>query len=740
MNSNPTQEIASSPADIDGFDSLAQQKAEGRYQLFLSIDGLYCALCIQKVEQAVRSHECVEEVRLNFSTGRLSILWRGEASLANQFAKDIVDLGYQVRPYNPDQDQLRDEGENRFLLICLGVAGFAMGNIMLLSVGLWSSDGATMGEATRTFLHWISAVIALPAVLFAGRPFFYSALSVLKKGTSNMDVPISLALILACGMSLIETIQHGEHVYFDSALMLTFFLLVGRYLDFRARRNAKGAAHDLLARLSGFATIITPDGFKKIHIQDLKPAMQVHVAMGEKIPADGRIIQGQSDIDTSLITGETLPKRAQEGDYIYAGTVNLGGVLTLQVEKAAQNSLLSDIVSLMERAEQGQARYVRLADRAAKLYTPVIHSLALLAFLFWWGYMGLAWQEALMIAVTVLIITCPCALGLAVPIVQLLATGRLMAKRILLKTSDALEKLAHIDMAIFDKTGSLTLGKPVLKGGHYDADSLNLAASLAASSAHPYSKAIAKAAGQDTIQARSDVREVAGQGLQAGSVYLGQPNWLKDKITDDPHDLSAYKITPQQSALWLVEAGVLRALFLLEDPLKQEAGAMIKAFQEAGIHTVLLSGDAQALVVDVAGKLGIKEAYGGQNPVEKHSFLKAQQQKGHRVLMFGDGLNDAAILSQADIAMAPGTAIDLAQNAADMIIMRDDLNALNKAYQIAKAANRLVRQNFMLAILYNIAAVPLAFAGMVTPMIAALAMSGSSLLVIANSYRLKLFP
>lgn len=724
-----------------GYEGVVRQDAEGRNTLSLLIGGVHCAVCIQKIESAIQSFETVHSVRLNFSTGRLNIVWSGAAELANDFIATIKSLGYTVNPYNPDVDKSTVESENRFLLTCLGVAGFAMMNIMLLSVGLWTTTTQTMGFATRELLHGISGAIAIPAVIFSGRPFFRSALSVLKRGQTNMDVPISLGLILATGMSVFEVLRGAEHAYFDSAVMLMFFLLVGRYLDFQARRSAKRAASDLIQTLSGFATVVGDADEdagtrpKRVLIRDLREGMRVLVAAGENIPVDSIVERGESMMDTSLITGETLPRHVGPHDRVFAGTVNQSAPLTLRVVKAAEDSVLADVVRLMEKAEQGQAKYVRLADRVARMYTPVVHSFAAAAFILWWGFIGVPWQDALMVAVTVLIVTCPCALGLAVPVVQVMASGLLMKRGVLVKAGDALERMAAIDTVVLDKTGTLTIGRPSLIGD-YDPEDLKIAASLALQSRHPLSKALASAYHGD-VYAVEEMTEHAGQGLQARvqarHVRLGSRAWCGD--IQAPHHKNLGCL--EDLEIWLAVEGRAPVGFRFQDRLRDDAVATLAELQQKGLTRVLLSGDRASVVALVAAKVGITEYLAEQTPIDKYNYIEGLKAKGHKVLMVGDGLNDAPVLVSADVSMAPGTAIDMAQNAADIVFMGDHLAPVAYTHSIARMTQALVKQNFMLSIVYNFIAIPLAFMGWITPMIAALAMSGSSLIVIANSFRLK---
>jgi len=729
MEQQNISDTSRSHSPIEGYDGLAKINDDGAYTLSVLVEGIYCAACIQKIESSLNREEDIQKARLNFSTRRLSIEWSGDGMRANDYIGVIEGLGYRVHPYDPDVEKSETAKEEKFLLLCLGVAGFALGNVMLLSVGVWASSAETMGMATRDLMHWVSALIALPTLLFSGRPFFRSALSALSRGHTNMDVPISFALMLAGGMSLYETANHGEHVYFDSAVMLTFFLLIGRYLDFRARKQARSTATDLLGSISGFANVIKDGKIQRILVKDIQQDMQVRVSVGEAFPVDGIVTEGASSVDTSLVTGETLPRDISAGDEVFAGTMNLNAPITIRASKLAEDSLLSDIVKLMEKAGQGQAEYVRLADKAAQLYTPVVHVFAVFAFLGWWVVGGLVWQEALMIAITVLIITCPCALALAVPVVQVLASGRLMKYGVLVKSGDALERLARIDTVLLDKTGTLTLGRPALDGD-VDQRDLQIAASLASHSKHPLSVALVRAFDGELVDVR-DVEEISGKGLKAiyeGEVVrLGSRDFCGDQSVDGHDGIE----------LWLSVEGERLVSFHFNDPLRSDVVDTIVSIKACGLNPIMLSGDRMSVAESVGQEVGMDEVYAEQTPPQKFEVLDRLKQDGRCVLMVGDGLNDAPVLAGADVSMAPGTAIDMAQNAADIVFMGDGLSPVYDAYKTARMTQTLVKQNFALAIIYNIFAIPLALGGFVTPLIAALAMSGSSLIVIANSFRLK---
>jgi P-type Cu2+ transporter len=427
------------------FSSYVREDENGQSTLHLMVGGLHCAACVWLIETVLARAPGVASARLNMTTRRLVVTWHSAQADADDLVAQITALGYRLAPYDPALLEHETQLRQGSLLRAMAVAGFAAGNVMLLSISVWSGIGDDMGPATRSLLHWLSALIALPATAYAGQHFFASALNMLRRGRMNMDVPISLALILTAGMSLFETIRGTEHVYFDSVLTLLFFLLVGRYLDLRARGRARAVGEHLLSLSAAAVTVLNADGSSKaIPPDQAKPGMTVLCAVGERIAVDGDIIDGTSDVDRSLINGETLPRPVRPGDSVEAGALNIAAPLKISVTASGEDTLLASIVRLMENAEQSKSRYVTLADRIARLYAPVVHLLALFTFSGWMLFSDVGWQQALLSAVAVLIITCPCALALAVPTVQVVASGRLFKRGILLKSGSALERLALV--------------------------------------------------------------------------------------------------------------------------------------------------------------------------------------------------------------------------------------------------------------------------------------------------------
>jgi Cu2+-exporting ATPase len=724
--------------------SHARSLGAERYELSLGVSNLHCPSCIDQIERSLSGLEGVEQARVNLSTRRLFVRWRQDVSDLDGIIAKVTALGYRLAPLDSDSRTKAGNREERELLRAVALAGFAAANVMLLSVSVWSGLVSDMGPATRALMHWVSALIALPTIVIAGRPFFRSAVAALGGGRMNMDVPISLAVTLAAGMSLSETMRGGEHVYFDAAVTLLFFLLIGRYLDLRIRGKARSAAENLMAMRAASATVIDPDGSqRRLAAAQVEPGMLVAIAPGERIPVDGRVEQGRSDIDTALVTGETLPRTVEEGGEVFAGTVNLNAAIRVRVTSTEDSTLLAEIVHLMEAAEQGRARYQRLADRVARAYAPVVHILAAVTFLGWLWAGSLDWQLALLTAVAVLIITCPCALGLAVPAVQVAAVDRLLRHGILVKSADGLERLAQADVVVFDKTGTLTQGRPeLINATDLTAEDLRLAAGLAAASKHPLARAVCRAAeSHGIITTPADaVSETPGMGLSAGvngrELRLGNRRWCG--IADQAETVTAGAHTGSEldMELWLAEAGKAPVGFRFHDALRPDALQCVAQLRKRGLEVELLSGDRPGPVRQVAEALGIETWHAECRPDAKIARLKTLAAHGKRVLMVGDGLNDAPALSEAFVSISPADASEISQTAADLIFQGDSLDALIEAQVVAGVARRLVLQNFSLAFLYNAIAVPFAMAGMVTPLVAAVAMSVSSIVVTLNSLRL----
>ncbi|SPJ31205.1 heavy metal translocating P-type ATPase [Falsiruegeria mediterranea] len=695
-------------------------------QLALSLPTIHCQACISKVERALNAVPGVQSARVNLTLKRAMIQAEPEMR-ADALIPVLKAEGFEA--HELDAGALSVTGSDkagRELLMRLAVAGFASMNVMLLSVSVWS--GAT--DATRDMFHWISAAIALPAIAFAGKPFFESAWSALRVRRLNMDVPIVLAIVLALVTSLWETALSGEHAYFDAALTLVFFLLAGRYLDHRTRAIARSAAQELSALEVPRALRIEDGVEHEVAVADLRVGDLIRVRPGGRMPVDGEIVEGQSELDRSLLTGETVPVYAEPGTSVSAGEVNLTGPLTIRASAVGSDTSLHQMADLVAVAESGRSRYTSLADSAAKLYAPGVHILSALSFVGWYLYSG-DLRSALNIAAAVLIITCPCALGLAVPAVTTAASGRLFRKGMLIKHSTALERLAEIDTVVFDKTGTLTQGTPELTNlDGIPHEIASIAVGLAGASSHPLSRAVTQAAEAAGIKPAevSDVTEVPGFGTQGmlngQTVRFGRAAWVGAE-------------QGVHTAAWLSVDGADPVEFQFNDALRPGAEEAVSSLIASGKQVILMSGDTTGAVQALAERLGIADWLAEALPQDKAARIAEMTEKGQRVLMVGDGLNDTAALTAAHVSISPATALDAARVASDIVLLGTDLSPIAEACDVAKKATRRIRENFRIATVYNVIAVPLAVAGLATPLIAALAMSTSSITVSLNALRLR---
>ena len=705
----------------------AVEEAPTEARLALSLPTIHCQACISKVERGLNAHPGIHSARVNLTLKR-ALIEADPQVRADDLIPVLADLGFEAHELDlATLAATQSDRAGRDLLMRLAVAGFASMNVMLLSISVWS--GAS--DATRDMFHWISAAIAFPAVIFAGKPFFTNAWSALRVGRLNMDVPIVLALVLALVTSLWETSLSGEHAYFDAALTLTFFLLAGRYLDYRTRAVARSAAEELAALEVPRAIRMEGEEEVEVPVADLAYGDLILVRPGGRMPVDGVIATGESELDRSLLTGETLPVFAEPGTQVSAGEINLTGPLVVRAEAVGEDTSLHRMADLVAIAESGRSRYTSLADSAAKLYAPGVHILSALAFAGWYLY-TFDLRMALNIAAAVLIITCPCALGLAVPAVTTAASGRLFKKGMLIKHSTALERLAGVDTVVFDKTGTLTAGTPQLENLEaFTRAELRIALALAEGSSHPLSRALTAAARAAGISAAdvTDLQERPGFGTEGQfmgrRVRLGRAAWLGAD-------------QGSQTAAWLdTGEGAAPRGFLFHDALRPGAAEAVAQLHAAGKEVLLISGDTTAAVEDLAQRLGIQKWLAEALPQDKAARVQSLSDQGRKVLMVGDGLNDTAALTAAHVSISPASALDAARVASDIVLLGQDLEPIAEACVVASKATKRIRENFRIATLYNVIAVPLAIAGFATPLIAALAMSSSSITVSLNALRLK---
>ena len=697
--------------------AVLEQGGEALVDTRLNAPGIRCAGCIGKIERDLPKLAGVTSARVNLSAKR--VLVRHAASVSD---RDLVDamraIGFEAQAVAAGSLPA-DDAETKALLRALAVAGFGMMNIMLLSVSVWSGASG----ATREMFHWLSAIIAVPVITYSGRPFFNSALRALRAGRTNMDVPISIGVTLATGLSLFETITWGEQAYFDGAVMLLFFLLAGRALDASMRSRTRAEIGALLSKMGRSASVLQPDGSaRRVTAELVEPGMLMLVAVGEALAADGLVEAGAGAIDNAMLTGESAPEHVGPGCPVHAGAIALLGPFEVRVTAAASDTAIAQIAELMDQAGQSRSRYVRIADRVSRLYAPVVHTLAVLAFT-GWMISGAGWHQSLVVAIAVLIITCPCAMGLAVPAAQVVAAGALGRRGLLVKDGGALERLSEIDIALFDKTGTLTLGEPRPDLAGLSVAAKRIALALAQVSRHPLSRGLTAGLLAQGVAPAAVTRigEVAGSGITG--IFDG--------------DVVALTSAAAGSNLLACELviGSKRSTIEFRDELRPDVVETLAKLKALGIESQIVSGDREQAVSAIAAQLGIP-GIGGVSPQAKLAMLEGLKAKGKRPLMVGDGLNDGPALAAAHASIAPGSASDLSQQAADAVSVGERLMPVALAVLAARRTMQIVRQNFGIAVLYNLCAVPLAVLGLVTPLIAAIAMSASSLIVIGNSLRL----
>ena len=671
----------------------------------LVLPSIHCAACIQTVEGTLGALPGIGRARVNLSQKRVAI----EAEPGADPTPWIVALSRAGIEAYESEEQAPDRSED--MILHLGVAGFAMMNVMLLSVAVWS--GAS--ESTRDFLHWTAAAIALPATAFSAQPFFRTAWRALKVGRLNMDVPISLAILLACGMSLYEVMEGGAHAWFDAALALTFFLLIGRVLDQRLRRAARSAAADLAAleprrvlRIEGEDRISRP-------IAEIGVGDRLWLKAGGRVPVDARPEAAEVSIDRSVLTGESDPVIRRAGEALFAGEILLTGPATLTATAVGEDTKLRRIAALVANAEGARGMFRGLADRAAAIYTPAVHIIAAAAFAGWLLATGDV-RMALNVAIATLIITCPCALGLAVPAVAVAATSRLYRDGLLVTSETALERLAGVDTVLFDKTGTLTERRLILPEGLSETD-LEIVRALAAASDHPLCRRLAERMAPGPTATLTDIAEVAGQGLcaRAGGVEVRLGRGAGDETE--------------------LVIGARRFALDSEEALLPEARESVEALAALGLEVGMVTGDRASNADRMARDLGLHQVWSEVLPEDKVAIVRDLEAKGRKVLMVGDGLNDTAALAAAHASIAPGSALDASRNAADVILVSGHLPRIAEAIRLARTARRRILQNFGMAAGYNAIAVPIAVLGFATPLAAAIAMSTSSVTVIVNSLR-----
>ncbi|MBA1146868.1 cadmium-translocating P-type ATPase [Ectothiorhodospiraceae bacterium WFHF3C12] len=706
-----------------------RQLDQTRREAVLLVEGLTCAACGWLIEHVLSRVDGVAEIRVNPATGRAHVRWDVSRVPLSSIFRNIAELGYRPHPLTPEEAVPAALRERRRALKRIGVAGLAMMQVMMYAVALYAGAFQGIEPVYEHFLRAVSLVVTTPVVLYSAQPFFRGAWRDLRARRPGMDVPVALAIGGAYAASVWQTVTAGGEVYFDSVTMFVFFLSVARYLELTARQRAN-ATNDAVGRLlPGTALRTGPRGEERVTVNRLQPGDRVIVRPGEAVPADGRIVDGSSYLDESMLTGEPTPVRRGAGEAVVGGSVNTAEVLTVAIERVGAETTVAHIRRLLERAQNERPPLARLADRIASHFVAGVLLIAATVAAVW---LAIAPQHAFEITLAVLVVTCPCALSLATPTALVAATGRLVGLGLVVTRARALESLARVDRLVLDKTGTLTEGRvrltAVATPGRLPApESRAVAAALERHASHPIATAFRE---DDDGRAVTDLQSIDGAGIE-GTVdgrrfRIGRPAWaagIDDSAGDD-------------GRIALADGDGVQAWFTLADPPRAEAAEALSALRELGITVHMASGDAEGVVRELGATLRIGQAMGRMSPAQKLDHVRELQRQGHVVAMVGDGVNDAPVLGGADVSLAMGSGSDLAQNSADVVLTSSQLTALPEGIRHARRTLAVIRQNMAWAIGYNLLAVPLAATGMVAPWMAAIGMSASSILVVLNAMRL----
>jgi Cu2+-exporting ATPase len=704
----------------------------------LILEGITCAACVWLNEKHVRALSGVIEFRVNYTTHRAHLRWDSEQLKLSDVLKAISEIGYVAHPFDPGRQEQLQKKEKSIALRKLFTAGLGAMQVMMLAIAMYAADANDMSAELRDFMRWVSLVLTVPVVVYAAGGFFTKAWRDLSRKQLSMEVPVSIAIGGAFAASVWHTYLGVGEIYFDSVCMFTFFLLTSRYLEMGARHKAGQSAEALVKLLPATATRIQADGsYQVIPVADLIPGDHVLIRPGEAVPADGVVSNGVSSVDESLLTGESLPCRREAGDPLVGGSLNVESPLEMEVQLVGESTLVSGIVRLLDRAQSEKPQMAQFADHIAAYFVAGLLVIATLVAGFWLMHEP---SRAFEITLAVLVVTCPCALSLATPTAVTAAIGSLTKFGLLSTRGHVLETLAAADVFVFDKTGTLTKGALVLSDTRQLADKSDdeltqLAATLAAASEHPVSKVLALQS--SATYSAQQLNAIPGEGIEGqidGLTYrLGRSTFvaqLSGAAIPDESDLRG-------TVVYLGSAEGLLAQFVLSDQLRSDAVEAVAQLAELGCQIQILSGDQQAAVDEMATQLSVSQAKGGLRPADKLAAVQALQAEGHRVVMVGDGVNDAPVLAAADVSIAMGQGAQLAHATADMVALSEKLHMLPQAIEKSRETRSIIRQNLFWALGYNVAAVPLAAMGLVPPWGAAIGMSLSSLVVVVNALRLR---
>ncbi|CAM2877939.1 heavy metal translocating P-type ATPase [Vibrio neptunius] len=701
------------------------RNAENKAEVTLSLEGVSCAACAWLIEKQVSTRTGVLSIRVNTTTNRAILAWDKTQTKLSELLSSIHQLGYKAAPFEADKQEAAYHESMKQYLYRLGIAGLATMQVMMLAVALYLEVFGDLEPEFKSYFRWVSLIFATPVMLYSALPFYLNAWRSIRSRTLGMDVPVSLAMIFAYFASLVATVTEQGEVFFESISMFAFFLLVGRFLEMRARRKAAAASGNLLKLIPAIATKLDGD---QVPVKTLKLGDQIRVLPGEHVPADGKIIKGRVHIDESMLTGESVPVVKNVDDYVYAGTLNGEESFELEVTSTKADSMISNIVRLQDEAQLSKPKIAQIADIVARYFVAIILVIAAGTWLFWHQTKP---DDAFWIMLSVLVATCPCALSLATPTALTCATSRMGNLGILLRKGHVFETLCKINHLIVDKTGTLTHGDIVISEVNTFSDTskeeaLAIAASLEWHANHPIARAF-KSYHSLEVQV-NDVENIIGSGIQGvyqdKHVKIGSASFiLGDQAQAEPN------------SVYLSLDGQHVATFTYQDPIRAESKTFIERFKKAGIKVTLLTGDSQSNADFVAKEIGIETVVAGAKPQDKLEYLQ-NVDDSDVTMMIGDGINDAPTLAGAHLSVAMGGGADVAKASADMVLLGDQLDRILEARKLALQTRKIIRENLAWSLGYNILILPLAVAGFVAPYFAVVGMSASSIIVVSNSLRL----
>jgi len=721
----------SSNFDMDSFNTRYIKKTEeGFSRVDLIIEGIHCAACIWLNEKVLNETPGIVDININFTNNKAKIVWDEDIIKLSQIIDKIRSIGYNAYPYNKTDSEIKATKNKKDFFLRMSIAIFASMNIMMIDVAKYTGYFTGIDSEMLRIIHMAEFIFASPVLFYSGWIFFRGAYFGLKNSIINMDFLVSAGATLTYIYSIYVLFGGAGDSYFDSVAMIITFVLVGKYLEVLGKKSAVDTMDKIKSQIPLEATIIVEDGKKVVSLDEISIDDIIEVKMGEKASVDGVVVSGYSSFDESSISGESLPVEKEVGDIILSGTINTESVIRYKATKNYANSTLNHIVELLEDSLNSKPKIEDTTQSMSKYFSIMILSLAIGTFTGWFFYDG-SFENSLIIGISVIIIACPCALALATPIASLIGISWLTKEGLLFKEAKFIETFANIDAVVFDKTGTLTTGKLSVKNKplSLSKEELNLLYSLTDSSTHPVSFAVKQYLEKSYSNLKhlelENIEQIPAFGLQATYkdyiIYGGRLENNKEYKT------TIYHFTINNKLL---------ATFELEDKLRDDAKETIEYFKKQNIKTILCSGDNETTVSTIAKKIGVDHFNSQMTPVNKADYIKSLRDSGQKVVMVGDGVNDSLALSRADISIAMGNGADIAIAISDIVILNDQLLGITKSHYISKRTFRFIKQNLMISLIYNIVTIPIAMAGFIIPLVAALSMSLSSLLVVGNSLRI----